>query len=83
MSYKPEYNVLLAERAAAMSYFCESNDIKLGNEGMCAHFNEIAQLAIASFEKFPVLFDWDISDGRACWDMEMYKLVEDKLAGLI
>jgi hypothetical protein len=78
-NYCPDYDVLLAERAAVIAEYYAENKITLGNEGLLAHYNAVAQLAIKSFDKFPVLFDWDkhIAQGGDCWDIEIAKLADE------
>ena len=74
----PDYNVQLAERAAAIADYLANGDMKLGNEGWCLHYNMVAQLAIDSFKRFPVDFDWGkhMDDGGDCWDIEMQDLAQ-------
>jgi hypothetical protein len=80
--FLPDREVLLAERAAAMaSCFTPYGQLRghLGGEGLCKHYNEIARLAIRSFDRFPVSFDWDthVSSGGDCWDVEMYAIARN------
>lgn len=78
--FLPDREVLLAERAAAIAS-CFTDGLLLGGEGWCTHHNEVAKLAIHSFDRFPVDFDWDthVSSGGDCWDVEMYAIARKAL----
>ena len=62
----------MAEIAAVVADFICENKLKLGNEGMIAHFSTIADIALEFDDFFPADFDWEdyMDSGGDCWEME-------------
>lgn len=50
-------------------------DVKLGSEGLIAHWNEALEIVRDSFKKFPLDYDWEAHDGED-WDVEILEFTE-------
>lgn len=73
-----EYAEHIAEYTAVIAMHLADKHIRLGGEGLIAHYRAIVSLAFAVDSVYPLDFDWAThvdADGD-CWDMETCSWVD-------
>lgn len=80
-TYDEVFAIHVAECTAALAMALEEDGIKLGGEGLIAHYCAVAQYGLEVAKLFPPGYDWDehMSRGGDCWDMEVWAWMDKRL----
>lgn len=80
-TYDEDFVIHVAECTAVLAMALEEEGLKLGGEGLIAHYCAVAQCGLEVAELFPPGFDWDehMSRGGDCWDMEVWNWMHRRL----
>jgi hypothetical protein len=71
----------VAECTAVLAMALEENGIKLGGDGLIAHYCAVAQYGLEVARLFPMDYDWDehMANGGDCWDIEVCDWLSKRL----